>query len=203
MFPSDGTPTIVSVAGAPAGLKGAMFPPPTSCRHGNHRRMPNLNGAMFRTRRDRPDLRSRSGSGFPTTGPAFPTACPPPLCLTWGSRPWTARGKRSLPNPTPSRSPQPQAFPVGPLSVNGPAPARFPRFVHGAGPQTNRRRGGRRVENATPPLIEWGDVHHRPGHVGPALRVSQQPAPLGTDGRAMFRYAGLHSSVRENRGDAE
>ena len=26
---------------------------------------------------------------------------------------------------------------------------RFPRFVHGAGPQTNRRRGGRRVGNAT------------------------------------------------------
>ena len=39
--------------------------------------------------------------------------------------------------------------------------ARFPRFVHGAGPRTNRRRGGRRVGNATPPL-ERGDGFRRP-----------------------------------------
>ena len=37
-----------------------------------------------------------------------------------------------------------------PTANRTPAAARFPRFVHGAGPQSNRRRGGRRVGNAAP-----------------------------------------------------
>ena len=80
------------------------------------------------------------------SGPAFPTACPPPLYSSGGSRPCTARGKRSLPSPTPSRSPQPQALSVGPLSVNGPAPVP----LNGA---KFRRRPRRRF-----PGFETGDV---------------------------------------------
>ena len=84
MLPSDGAPTVVAITGAPAELR-AMFPIGRQVR------------AAFVC----------FGNSFRRTGPAFPTACPPPLYLIWGSRPWTARGKRSLPSPAPGRSPQP------------------------------------------------------------------------------------------------
>ena len=101
-----------------------------------------LNRAMFPIRRDRSELRSSAGCSLPTTRPRVSHRLPTAAVLDWGSRPWTARGKRSLPSPAPGRSRQPGALRFCRVSITAPPRARFPRFVHGAGPRQNPRRVG-------------------------------------------------------------
>ena len=178
--PSDGIGTVVANQDAPAELKRAMFPAanllpspqpparlpnwerrcpsPTSCCSSTvvTGAPPELKGAMFPNGRGRPD--PGSGRGFPTPRPRvshrLPTAAVLDLGIASVDSPW-----KTLPaRPGPSRPREPQALRFCRVSTPAPLPARFPRFVHGAGPQTNRRRGGRRVGNATPPPIETGDV---------------------------------------------
>ena len=88
MFPPDGASAVVAVAGAPVELKRAMFPPPTPSRHRNGQRVRGVESG------DVPDRAGQVGTAVVVRkkasrrpGLAFPTACPPPLCCSWGSRP--------------------------------------------------------------------------------------------------------------------
>ena len=125
MFLPDDAPAVVAVAGAPVELKGAMFPVGQG-----------------------PTRVSSYPKTVPTSQPRVSHRLPTAAVVIRGiasvDSPW-----KTLPaKPGTEPVPQPWELRLSRVPVTASEPARFPRFVHGAGPQSNRG-VGRRVGNAT------------------------------------------------------
>ena len=142
----------------------------------------------------------RAPGGCVPIRPRVSHRLPTAAVFVWGSRPWTARGKRSSPSPTPSRSPRPRALRFCRVSTNAPAPVRFPRFVHRAVP---RQTGGAVVEGWETQLhtpIEWGDVPVYASANVPRFRTGRC-SPRPTSRRRRNHRPTRRRACRIERGD--